>query len=261
MAYNGSRYRGWQRQPKVISVQEVLEQTLTKMCKQPITCFGCGRTDAEVHASQYFCHIEVEQEWDFDPVFRLNKMLPHDIVVFEIIEAEAGAHARYDANQRTYHYFIHGDKDPFLQSLSAYYELQYLDMERMKAACQLLLEYEDFRSLCKTPDKHNHTLCDLRKVDLWVSENKERLCFRFTANRFLKGMIRLMVGRLLEVGKTKISVEDFAKIIEKKEPEPLQKSAYPQGLYLAKVEYPYLSLPTESLFVPMLNEGLHFQTV
>ena len=113
IGYNGSNYRGWQRQNKAISVQQIFEENLSLVLKHPITCIGCGRTDAEVHANQFFFHIDVTQDWDFDLLLRLNIMLPRDIAVFDIIKVEDNSHAQFDAISRTYNYFIHTYKDPF----------------------------------------------------------------------------------------------------------------------------------------------------
>lgn len=260
IAYNGSKYRGWQRQTKNIrTVQAALEDTLTKMIGSPMICNGCGRTDACVHASQYFLHIELNRdwEWQYDPIFRLNKMLPKDIVVFDVIKMEEATHARFGAQSRTYDYFIHSHKDPFIETLSSYYDLKNLDLNKMHEACQLFVKYKDFRSVCKSPDKHNHTLCEVKTAQLFVDPDKNRLRFNITSNRFLRGMIRLIVGRLLEVGKGNVSFDELEEFIALKEPSSFHRQAYPQGLYLSKVEYPYLTLPTRSDFALMLEYKLN----
>jgi len=252
LAYNGTNYRGYQRQPNVKSVQETIETTLNKMLRTPTTVFGCGRTDAEVHASQYFLHLRTEAPFDYDPIFRINKMLPDDIVVYEFIPVPETTNARYDAIKRSYEYHIHGKKDPFLTKLSTYYDLSTLNIEAMQRATHLYTQHEDFRSLCKSPDKHNHTRCTIYKAQLDHNPQTHRLRFKITANRFLRGLIRIMVGRLLEIGQNKITLTDLDKIIKKKEPSNQQTPAYPQGLYLTKIEYPYLTRPTQSLFAPTL---------
>ncbi len=248
LAYNGKAYRGWQRQPDVVSVQEVLEQQLKLMLHQPITCIGCGRTDAEVHASQYFMHIDVEAELDFDAVFRLNKMLPDDIAVFDFIPVEEKAHARYDAKLRTYDYFLHFYKNPFLKDHSSFYQLKSLDFAAMQKAATLLTKYQDFRSLCKRPDLNKHTLCEIKDARLFLNAKGTRLRFQISSNRFLQAMIRLIMGQLLEVGTGKSTLATFESILAEQKPLRYFTLAYPQGLYLSKVNYPFLNVPTKVEF-------------
>lgn len=233
-----------------------MEAKVSEMLKKTTICFGCGRTDAMVHASQYFFHIEVDKPFDYDPVFRLNKILPKDIAVFDCIEVPLKANARYDASRRTYDYFIHSFKDAHLNNLSSEYDVSNLDLEKMKEACQLFVQQEDFRALCRTPDKHNHTLCQVDTAKLYVDNDKKRLRFEVSANRFLKQMIRLMVGHLLMVGRGKTSIESLKKNMDSGEASSKDKAAFPQGLYLSKVEYPYLELPSKSHVAAVLKRGL-----
>ncbi len=256
IGYNGAQYHGWQNQPNVVSVQEVLESKLSKMLKQRIICHGCGRTDAKVHASQYFLHFDFEQIVDSDFVFTINKLLPDDIAVFEIIPVNPGANAQLDALKRTYDYFIHFSKDPFLSNFSTLYLLKNLDFEKMKKAVTLLTKYKDYHSFCLTPNVYKTTLCKISCAKLFLNEEKTRMRFQITSNRFLKGMIRTLVGRLLEIGRGKLSLEKFENALNNNEPLHFNKIAYPQGLYLSKVEYPYLNIPTKSTFSGMLNQQL-----
>ncbi len=245
IGYKGTKYRGWQRQPKVMSVQEVLESKIAAMLKRECIIFGCGRTDAGVHASQYFAHLDIPEQLDFDFVFRLNKMLPNDVVLFEMIPVEQGQHARYDATARSYDYFIHRSPHPFLDEFSSLYEIDHLDLTVMQKACTLLPQYEDYRALCKAPDKHNHTRCNIMKTQLYVNDSEERLRFHITANRFLKGMIRILVNRLLELGTGKISLDYFEHLLKTQQANEVVKLAYPQGLFLSKIVYPYLDIPNK----------------
>jgi len=248
IGYHGRKYHGWQRQPKVISVQSVLEDNLEKMLGQFTTCFGCGRTDAGVHANQYFLHINVEEEWDYDPVFRLNKMLPNDISIFEVIPMPDTAHARYDATERTYDYFLHRYKDPFLDDRSTFYLHDNLDIEKMNQAVKLIAKQRDFKMLCKQPELYNHTNCHIQNAQLFTDQSGDRLRFQITANRFLRGMIRMIMARLIDIGRGQLSLDEFAEHLESGERFAWKNSAYPQGLFLSKVVYPYLNQPPKSVF-------------
>ncbi len=248
LSYQGSNYRGWQSQGIGSSVQEELEKKLAKILKTPINCMGCGRTDAEVNASQYFLHFDVKNQLDFDLVFRLNKILPDDISAFELIPLPDNCHSRFDAVSRTYDYFIHTQKNSFLSKLSAYYQIDKLNLETMNQAVSLLTKYNDYKVFCKTPQAHNTTICHVTDAKLFYSTDEKNLRFQITANRFLRGMIRIIVQKLLEIGQGIITFKDFENLLIKNETPSNLKFAYPQGLYLSKIEYPYLSLPSESDF-------------
>lgn len=252
IAYEGYYYHGWQRQPKVRSVQETLETILSKILKETIICYGCGRTDAQVHASQYVLHINVERELDTNFLYILNKNLPIDIACFEVLKVEDNQHARYDAIERTYKYYLHFDKDPFLSRISTLISEHKLCVEEMSKAVALLPQYEDFRAFCFTPDKHNHTLCTVFDAKLLLSEQDNRLQFSITANRFLKTMIRIIVGALVNIGKGEMSVDEFESRLRTGMHPNYRAIAPPQGLHLAKVVYPYLTFPQKSF--------LHSQT-
>ena len=242
IAFNGINYRGWQRQKSAISVREVFETNLQRVLKEPVECIGCGRTDAQVHANQFFFHIDVEKEWNFDLLFRLNKMLPRDISVFDIIPVEANQHARYDAVSRTYDYFIHTFKDPFLNERSSLYLERNLDLTKIANAVKLISQYTDFYSFCLSPEKQFGTRCKVSSARFFSDKNGDRFRFQITSNRFLKGMIRIIVGKLLEIGKGELSVEAFESLLIDKKALCDTKPAYPQGLYLSKVTYPYLDI-------------------
>lgn len=256
IGYHGSRYSGWQKHPGVINVQEVLETCLSKILKLPIAVTGCGRTDALVHASQFFFHIDVEYEWHFDLLFRLNKLLPDDIAVFDIIPMQGLPHARFDAIQRSYDYFIHNYKDPFLSGFSSLYLENNLDLDKMKAAIQLLPKYNDYRAFCKMPDRIDHTICHVSKAQLFTDKSGDRLRFHISANRFLSKMVRIIVGRLLEIGTGDMSVDEFEHYLADKITPQIIIPAHPQGLFLSKVTYPYLDLPTRSTFSVMMQDSV-----
>lgn len=253
IAYDGTNYRGWQRVPSAIGVQEVIEIALGKQLKTQISIVGCGRTDAEVHASQFFFHCDVEQDLDPDLLFRLNKSLPPTIAVFDIIPMAGLPHARYDAIQRTYDYFIHTYKDPFLHGVSSLYLEQNLDLAKMKQAVDLLPQYNDYRALCKSPNKYEHTLCHVSAASLYRDEQGDKIRFHISSNRYLTGMIRIIVGKLLLIGKGALSVDEFEQYLITKETPAVIVPAFPQGLFLSKVTYPYLDLPLRTEFASVFQ--------
>jgi tRNA pseudouridine38-40 synthase len=216
--------------------------------KSPIICLGCGRTDALVHASQYFFHIDVEGTWKFDLLARLNKMLPRDIAVFDIIEVKENAHAQFDAVSRTYDYFIHTYKDPFLNELSALYLEKDLDLTKMQQAANLLKKYNDYKALCLTPDKHTTTICNITMAHIYSDKKGDKIRFQISSNRFLKAMVRIVIRKLLDVGSNKLSVDEFENILITQKTPVSNKLAFPQGLYLSKVIYPFLDIPQRTEF-------------
>lgn len=226
----------------------MIEAALFKILKTPTSVNGCGRTDAGVHASQYFFHSDIAETAIEGLLFKLNRALPPDISVFAILPVHDRASARLDAVQRRYDYFIHRRKDPFLQAGSALYADMDLDLERMKAAVHLLPQYDDYYAFCKSPASFKHTLCRVSEAHLWVDKSGERLRFQITANRFLTGMIRIIVGRLLEIGTGRMTLEAFEAHLRDKKTPRIITGAHPQGLYLSKVVYPYLDLPQGTVF-------------
>lgn len=252
IGYHGTPYSGWQKHAGVVTVQLVLETVLSKLFKQPIAIVGCGRTDAQVHASQFFFHADLEREWDFDLFFRLNKILPDDIAVFDIIPMQGLPHARFDAVQRAYDYFIHTYKDPFLSGFSSLYPEKNLDIDAMQKATALLPKYDDYRAFCKMPDRIDHTICKVSSAGLSVDQSGDRLRFQISANRFLSKMIRIIVGRLLDIGRGDMSVDEFEHYLASKQTPKIIIPAHPQGLYLSKVTYPYLDLEPRTTFSGML---------
>lgn len=253
IGYKGTNYYGWQRQPNKLSVQEVLENSLSKIFKQNIIIYGCGRTDAGVHASQYFFHMDIEKTWNFDLFFRLNRILPDHIALFDIIPMQGMEHARFDAIQRVYEFFIHTYKDPFLSESSSLYLRNSLDLQKMKKAVNLLPRYDDYRAYCKSPDKNEHTICLVSSANLYVNNNGDRLRFRISSNRFLGRMIRILARKLIEIGDGTLSVDEFeSHLISKSIPAKILP-AHPQGLYLSKVTYPYLDLEPKAIFSESSN--------
>ncbi|MHC1705377.1 MAG: tRNA pseudouridine(38-40) synthase TruA [Tenuifilaceae bacterium] len=243
IGYNGINYRGWQHQKGVLCIQDVVQDCVRKLLKRQVNCLGCGRTDAKVHASQYFFHIDNEEPLDLEFKFRLNKMLPDDIALFDIIPMDGYPHAQLDAKKRTYDYFIHTYKDPFLSGFSALYMEQDLDLASMKKASKLLMKYKDYSAFCKSPDKNDSNYCDVSSTKLFVGMDGGRIRFQITSNRFLKGMVRIIARKLIDVGTGVLSVEQFENYLTKKEIPKNTVPAYPQGLYLTKITYPFLDIP------------------
>jgi tRNA pseudouridine38-40 synthase len=255
IGYKGTNYFGWQRQPDKLSVQEILEDNLSKIFKMPITIFGCGRTDAGVHASQYFFHMDIEKPWNFDLFFRLNRILPDDIALFDIIPVEGQPHARFDAIQRSYDFFIHTYKDPFLSQSSSLYLRKGFNLHEMKKAVDLLPNYEDYRAFCKSPDKNEHTICRVSSASLYTNSSGDRIRFQISSNRFLGRMIRIIARKLIEIGDGTLSVDEFeSHLISRNIPSKILP-AHPQGLFLSKVSYPFLDLEPKSKFPAAEDSG------
>ena len=244
LSYKGTNFHGWQRQTNAISVQQTLEDTLSKMLGTRIICHGCGRTDAGVHASQYFCNIDITKEWDFDFIFRINKMLPPSIVVYDIIPVEEKANAQYDAIRRTYTYFFHFEKNAFLHESSSFYLLENLNFEKIKKAVTLFNQHQDYRAFCISPDFYKTTICEVKDAQIFVNEEKTKMRFEISSNRFLRGMVRILSAQLLEIGKGKMTLDKLEHHLVSGEKPQFHNIAYPQGLYLSKIEYPFLSIPT-----------------
>lgn len=249
LSYNGKKYHGWQRQLSVTSVQQVIEEALSRMLHHTIIIHGCGRTDAGVHADQYFAHFDTDVEWDYDPIFRLNKMLPNDIAIFDIIPMAKNANTRHHAYSRTYNYFIHLYKEPFLNEYSTFYDGEKLDLQAMSQGAAILTKFSDFRSLCKSPDRVDHTRCTLTSARLFVHQDGHQLRFEVISNRFLRAMIRIIVAKLLLIGTGKLSLEEWEAFIAKNEQAVHKDIAPPQGLHLSKIEYRNLSIATKRAYL------------
>jgi tRNA pseudouridine38-40 synthase len=236
LSYKGTRYFGWQRQPNAISVQEVIEKTLSTVLREEIAVVGAGRTDTGVHASFYVLHFDVLNEI-IEPeklLYHLNRFLPDDIAIQKIKKVNSDFHARFSAVSRTYKYYISMVKDPFTTDTSYQFTVQ-LDIEKMNEAAKMLFEYTDFTSFAKLHTDVKTNNCKIFQAE-WETENNQ-LFFTIKADRFLRNMVRAIVGTLLEVGKDKITVDDFRKIIEMKNRGAAGTSAPPQGLFLVDIGY------------------------
>ncbi|WP_313807877.1 tRNA pseudouridine(38-40) synthase TruA [Flavobacterium sp.] len=237
-AYNGKNYHGWQYQPQSISVQETLNKALSTLLKKEIDVVGAGRTDTGVHAKQMYAHFDFEENLDSEFwTKKLNSFLPKDIVVFGLISLHEDAHARFDATSRTYEYHIHTFKDAF-EHEGSWYHFHPLDVAKMNEAAKILFEYKDFECFSKVHTDVRTFNCDIKEA-FWQQDGN-RLVFTISADRFLRNMVRAIVGTLIGVGLGKISLEDFRKIIESKDRGKAGFSVPAHGLYLTKVNYPYL---------------------
>ncbi len=237
LSYKGTAYHGWQVQDNAPSVQYVVQTALSTLLGAPTEIVGAGRTDTGVHASHYVAHFDTESEKpvDQDFIYRLNAILPKDIAAHAVRRVEDDAHARFSAISREYKYFIISEKDPFRME-TAYYFSQPLDLEKMNAAAAMLTEYADFASFCKLHGGSKTTLCRLQS-SLWVNDGN-MLIYTVLSDRFLRNMVRAIVGTLLDVGRGKLALDDFRRVIECGDRGAAGTSAPPQGLFLTDVQYP-----------------------
>ena len=235
LSYKGTNYHGWQIQPDASSVQEEITKALATILQEKILLVGAGRTDAGVHASQMFAHVDTVKKLTDDYVHKLNAILPNDIVIKSIKEVSGETHARFDAVSRTYEYRILLGRDPFLLETTWQLHQKNLQIEKMNEAANLLFKYEDFESFSKVKTDVNTFNCTIMKA-VWIKEDKH-LIFHIKANRFLRNMVRAIVGTLLEVGLGKKTIEDFRNIIESKKRSEAGLSVPAKGLFLTEVCY------------------------
>lgn len=238
IVFRGTNYHGWQRQLGSVTVQERMEYAVSTLLKTETACTGCGRTDTGVHASQFYLHFDSMEKLNVDKlVYRLNGLLEKDIAVRRCIEIQNDAHARFDASERTYRYFIHQQKDPFLNDRSTFVPFP-LNVEAMNTAAAELIKMEDFKTFAKIHSDVKHHRCDVSRA-VW-RESDYQLEFEITANRFLRNMVRAVVGTLLEVGQEKMSLEEFKTIAASGDRSQAGKSVDARGLFLYRIKYPYI---------------------
>ena len=237
LSYDGTRYHGWQIQPNGVSVQERLQEALSTLLRKPVTVTGAGRTDAGVHARMMVAHFD----WEGDAidgrqlVYKLNRLLPFDIAVSKVEGVSMEMHARFSATSRMYRYYIHTMKDPFQRAYSC--EIHYpLDFSKMNEAAQVLMTYEDFGAFCKSGADVKTTLCQVTKAE-WVQTSPTTWYFEIRANRFLRNMVRAVVGTLIEVGRGRLSLDDFKRVIEGKQRSDAGESMPGNALFLEDVVY------------------------
>lgn len=252
--YDGTNYHGWQVQPNAVTVQQLLDEALSTVLRQPIETTGCGRTDSGVHATQFFAHFDLESMVNSelsmdDPAKKnhhspftidsrgVNAILPKDIAIKRIIPVHHDAHARFDATQRSYEYHIHFAKDPFRVNRS--WELRDKpDIALMNAAAGIIIGYTDFSCFSKSNTQTFTNNCKITRAE-WI-ENDDGLVFHIAADRFLRNMVRAIVGTLIEIGRKEIEPEVIRQIIESKNRGKAGTSVPACGLYLTEVKYPYL---------------------
>ena len=236
-SYDGTRYHGWQIQPNGMSVQEKLQEALSTLLREPIVVTGAGRTDAGVHARMMVAHFD----WEGAVIdgqqlaYKLNRLLPYDIAVSKVEPVSEEMHARFSAKSRMYRYYIHTVKDPFQRAYSC--EIHYpLDFAKMNEAAQILTTYEDFGAFCKSGADVKTTFCDVTKAE-WVQTSPTSWYFEIRANRFLRNMVRAVVGTLIEVGRGRLSIDDFKKVIEGKQRSDAGESMPGNALFLEVIVY------------------------
>ena len=238
LAYNGTNYHGWQVQPNASSVQETLNNALSVILNSDINCMGAGRTDTGVHAKEMFAHFDYTPTLEIESTLhKLNSYLPKDIAIYDIIPVHEDAHARFDAKKRTYQYHISSVKDVFSQEECWYYH-QNLEVELMNQAAKILLNHTDFQCFSKVNTDVNTFNCTIYEA-YWKQENNQ-LIFTISADRFLRNMVRAIVGTLVNVGLHKITLVEFNSIIENKNRNEARFSVPAQGLFLTKIEYEYI---------------------
>jgi tRNA pseudouridine38-40 synthase len=236
LSYNGKNYHGWQLQPNAVTVQEVLNRALTLLLKEKIETLGAGRTDTGVHARFYTAHFDCEGGISDIKgfVFKLNRFLPKDIAVFDIEKTDESFNARFSAKSRTYKYYIHQGKDVFADGFSWFYPYK-LDVQLMNEGCGILKETKDFESFCKTGADSKTTICNLQEA--YFSKEGNKIIFTVKADRFLRNMVRALVGTLTDLGTGRITLEDLRRIINAKNRCKAGQSVPACGLYLVDIEY------------------------
>lgn len=236
LSYKGTAYHGWQIQKNAQSVQQTLNTALGTILGQSIETVGSGRTDAGVHARQQVCHVDLNDAVNPDDlVYKLNALLPSDVAVKTMYRVADEAHARFDATSRSYQYYICRQKDPF-KTNTCYLFNRKLSLNGMNRACQMLLGEQDFKSFSKTKTSVEHFVCTITEA-VWHSDN-DSYYFYVSANRFLRGMVRALVGTLLEVGMEKLNENQFKQVIASKDRTKAGRAVPAHGLFLTKVVYP-----------------------
>ena len=236
LAFKGTRYHGWQRQPGVTSVQEVLESYLYKVFKSKLVIHPCGRTDKGVHATQFYIHFNYNEPIPESAIYRLNKQLPLDIRVINVFEVHPRAHAQFDAVSRTYQYHFHSKPDPLLCDLSIFQSFDELDFDLLDSGIAYTRKVKDFAPVCIRPNQYENTLCKIGDIRLNKSNNLN-LTISISANRFLQGMMRMLVGRIMDIGLGNLTLENYMNTFERKGIFKYNTKLAPHGLRLVEIQY------------------------
>ena len=248
LSYDGARYHGWQIQPNGISVQEVLNKALTTLLREPIEVTGAGRTDAGVNASMMVAHFDTSKDMADEEerrqlCYRLNKLVPPDVAIQKIQQVSDDMHARFSATSRTYHYYVITEKSPF--EPYAYRFPQPLDFDKMNEAAKILFEYTDFTSFSKLHTDVKTNNCKIMEAH-WDKVSPIKWCFTIKADRFLRNMVRAIVGTLIDVGRGTLTLDDFRKVIENKDRCSAGTSVPGNALFLCNVEYNFAELKVKN---------------
>lgn len=237
IAYNGTAHSGWQKQPNAPTIQQDIEELLSQLYQEEIQIAGCGRTDAGVHASEYFFHTDLNERFELDKLlYKLNRMSQEHLAFYSIQEVDSEAHTRFNAHLRSYVYHLSIEKDPFTTSYYLPSTLNF-NLEKLNQAALILLEYDEFFPFCKTHADVKTYKCQLSRSE-WIQTSKSTFEYHVSANRFLRGMVRLIVGMCLNYMNGLISLDEIHEALKKQERLPKDLSVPPTGLFLNQVEYP-----------------------
>lgn len=236
-SYHGANYAGWQRQPDDASVQQVLEEAFSRILREEIQITGCGRTDAGVHAQQYYFHFDTNEQFTSELALRFNKYLPKDIALHGVFRVGPEANTRFDAIRRTYQYYLKFQKDALSGDLSLWYPYRdQLDRQVMQDIASMLMQFEEFKTFCKEGSDAKHYRCQMF-ASQWTFTDHAAI-YTISANRFLRGMVRLIVGACIQAGRGKVSKEEIRSALESQSALSKAESAPAHALHLVRVEYP-----------------------
>lgn len=246
LKYDGTGFHGWQRLKNFPTIQYTVEEALARVLRRPVRCHGCGRTDAGVHAMNYYAHLDLENSELSNLVYRLNRLLPPSILVKEIFKVPADAHAQRDALERVYQYHVSLQKDPFRYPFCFWYQPQKFDASKLQTLANHMTGTHDFRAFSKTPARQSHTISTIFRSS-WVRKEANYYLFEISGNRFARGMIRLLVGNMLEVASGNLSPDTFQEALFNQKRLPFFRMVPPGGLHLVTVNYPYLDEQSGSI--------------
>ena len=239
ISFVGTRYKGWQIQQRSNTVQAEINKAISTLLSEEIKTVGCGRTDTGVHAKQFFLHFDSDKKPGEHLIYKLNRILPKDIAVKRLIDVEHDARSRQDASERSYEYHVHLKKDPFLEIFSYYFPFGKPNLHKLNEAARLLKTFKDFKSLSKTDTQEKTTICNIYSAD-WKETDENNLLFTVSADHFLRGMVRQIVGAMLMIATGKMTLEEFSSVIKKKGRFKYIIAVPGCGLSLISVKYPYL---------------------